>query len=243
MKDAGIFQRQKIELLTPGAALLADSASAATSASSPTYPLSPPPAPVPSLLCSSTASSPQLQPPRASSPPPSSRPPSSSRPELAPPLPRSASLGNPRQDEQARQHVGLGGGHAHASIIIHKLDSSPPLAQCIWDGAGGLHLKPDPSMVISQFAIYSISNFLLLTVSQDFIDTQEGSNCHSRSGSDSGGEEGASGQEAPASHPWEELKERIRSADADVRVNSSSAKYLTFCAMVSSFVCCLDLIS
>lgn len=238
MKDAGIFQRQKLELLTPGPAGVA------------TTPLSSLPIPASS----------HIHPNAYNQPPMTMRNLTQNIPALSTPLPKTPLQPQPRSQTQSDHSSGLGveepvfqrassngilsldehvglGGHAHASIIIHKLDSFPPLSECVWDTAGALHSSPDPSMIVSQFAIYSINNFMLLTVSKDFIvlpsSTEDGSG-------DSSGvqyetffeKEKQERGETPDGHPWEELKQRIRSAEADVRVNSSSAKYLSFCAMV-----------
>mmetsp|Transcript_4129 Transcript_4129/g.7007 ORF Transcript_4129/g.7007 Transcript_4129/m.7007 type:complete len:693 (+) Transcript_4129:92-2170(+) len=241
MKDAGIFQRQKIELLTPGPAgvdSISPSLSAATPLSSsvihPAHALD-----QPMTLRNTTVSSSGQLPAGPPFPPPAPQPtPDASTHSNANPLfprIRTSSEGTQLLDE----HNGLGGS-AHATIIIHKLDSFPPLQECVWDrsGSGALHCSPDPSMIISQYAIYSINNFMLLTVSKDFVISPP--EVHNGDPEDSAGHNkyGRIGEkksndlrDTPERHPWEELKQRIRSADADVRVNSSSAKYLTFCAM------------
>ena len=298
MKDAGIFQRQKIELLTPGPAALPPPVSPPLPSSPSTGPM-PTPMPGPSHPTSRSRShsldplSPKVKVSRslpAPLPHPHSDLPSGvTQPStdtdtdtgthslsVSLPLPESSGGGGgggpPRahttssyshlSEAQTQQHSGdlaMGmGGLAHATIIIHKLDASPPLQDCVWDRPRSssssstsrlpLASAPDPSMIISQFAIYSINNCMLLTVSKDFLTPTAGGESGScaeasslpkegtgntRTGSNSTSTSSGSGSSGSSSSPWEDLKDRVRLADADVRVNSSSAKYLAFCAMVS----------
>ena len=211
MKDAGIFQRQKIELLTPGPSALPRSAMRSET--------------TPMVIRNPSIQRNIADPPKENLP----MLPNSSTTTTSVPLEqgRRRSFSEVQEDEKL----------AHATIIIHKLDSDPPLAECVWDVNGHLQNSPDPAMIISQYAIYSINNFFLLTVSKDFIaeptKVQSDSEKRNRKAEWTNYDIDSNS----SGNPWEELKERIRQADADVRVNSSSAKYLAFCAMVRCCFC------
>jgi len=70
-------------------------------------------------------------------------------------------------------------------------------------------------LVITQFTVFSVHDDVVLTVRKTFAPLD-----------DDGCE-----QESTPSDMWDDLRERIRCADADMRVNSGSAKYLAFSAV------------
>jgi hypothetical protein len=116
---------------------------------------------------------------------------------------------------------------------------------------------PDPNLYMSQYTIFSIDNHVVLTVRKTHSsEDRMGSSCCNVSsghqhdshtppsffgvaGRSSNG--GSSSSSSSSSHHtnkkhiecslWDDLRERIRCADADVRVNSSSAKYIAFSAL------------
>jgi hypothetical protein len=211
MKDAGLFQHQKIEVLTPGPAAnwVVDNWAAEA-----------PPAGG-ALDCNSEDADfdSELEPPAGGA---GLHRRASSAPE------QGAAAAPPAQ----RQH-GL--------VVVHELHVHPPLRDCVWDSAGRLLEAPDPSLAKAQYAIFVFGDEAMLTVRKDYVDREEESEMASNNikhsmgwgrGFNSGEESAAAVAAATApADVMSALRQRIERGDADLRINSSSAKYLAFSAI------------
>ncbi|CAM9347596.1 unnamed protein product, partial [Ectocarpus fasciculatus] len=205
MKDAGLFQRQKIEVLTPGAAanwVLDDDAVAQPVAENPLM-----------MGVQRNNSHPNLGDANIDEQP--LIPPKQARAVSMPSVRRNVSM------ERTRSLSVSGAPREHCLAIVHALFVSPPLSECVWDSDGKLQSTPDPSLVKDQYAIFSFGDDAVLTVRKDYADIYPVTKADEDSDSSS----------AEREDLMCELRERIKRGDADLRINSSSGKYLAFSAM------------
>ena len=217
IKDPGIFQRQKFEVLTPGSSssaggwqeeeLDADNAAAAAAAGSPRARLQ------------------RTTPKRGSA---SFRTASSSASSSA----SSYDWGRPSHRHHAIMvsHVmtanppiragNAGSGSSSSSSSSSK--SSKSSTGCATDhGVRRLLKNPKPVLELEQRTIFTIGNNIVITCQREHRPEEGSEEGQSSGGPEAGGEGGV----------WADLLERFRQGDADLRLNSSSAKYVAQCAL------------
>ena len=132
---------------------------------------------------------------------------------------------------------------AHCTIVVHALYCHPPLDECVWKASTTratrreLAEAPDPTLYRSQYTIFSIGNDVVLTVRKNHSEEESWSPvCSTGEPNDStpvfpslGSDVNVKTRSTAKGHcMWDDLRERIRCGDADLRVNSSSAKYIAF---------------
>lgn len=196
MKDAGLFQRQKIEVLTPGAAARWGNGDDVDGSEIDTEDDHEAPSTFMSSLTTAHVNRDDSVVGSESTDIDITPVPCVNRTTSVPN--RTQLKGEPRQMNLNRQYR----NRHHCIIVIHSLSVYPPLSTCVWNDDGSLRPAPNPTLRKEQHSIFVFNDTAMLSVVKDYSEPEDDVDC--------------------------EIRERIRRGDADLRINSSSCKYLAF---------------
>ena len=114
----------------------------------------------------------------------------------------------------------------HCLIVVHELRVNPSLRECIWGATGELLPAPTPVLVKQQYTLFVFGDDAMLSVRKDSYDDVDMIDISQHELQTNESKIAFTEDDI-----LKELRDRVKRGDADLRINSSSAKYLAFSAI------------